>query len=484
MDHFYRLILVVVLALLGGNAFADGGPFPATPGQYDTSVCNPQNYPKPAHFGTEGAWLCRPHSSLPNTQNCGWMPDNPLGFAGACNQTFGAPSCPAGANAGTSESDGSPTCTCTAGLRPVDGQCVASPVCPEGQHEEGGACVPDNCKPNETRVNGVCVPEPPCPAGQTRVNGKCQPFKCPDKGTVSDQWYELTSNSSAATCLYNNQDNTYCTMTIQPSVIASSGGVTSYVGGYGVYTGGTCGPSEPGKPTPQDPDKPEGDPDKGTKPPGPKDPKPGDKPGGPTPGGPGANPTPPNTNGDCPPGTYKSNGGCYPKDPPKQPPDGDGKCPAGYVKVGSECIPLMPKPDSEGDGEDDKPESNFSGACQGGFACEGDAIQCSIAKEQHRRACKLFDDVNAETQLYDTEKVKTGKRTDDLPGNATHEFGSGMYDSSNMLPGGSCIADVTVDVLSTSVTLPFSRVCPLLGYLRLALLAFGALAWVLIVFRG
>lgn len=371
------------------------------------------------------------------------------------------------------------SCQCLSPLvETAAGECKL-PACPVGQHEEGGACVPDACKPNETRVNGVCVPEPPCPAGQTRVNGKCVPSKCPSKGTVSDQWYEVTTTSQSATCLYNSRDGTYCTMSITPSVIATSGGRTTYMGGYGVYTGGTCGPSEPGKPVPVDPDDPDGDPDKGTKPPGPNDPKPDTKPGG-NPGGPGNNPTPPGPDGKCPEGTYKSNGGCYPKDPPTQPPDSDGKCPNGYVKVGDKCVPLMPTPDKE-PGEEEDP-SSFGGQCES-VTCDGDAIQCAIARDQYKRSCELMEKESAESQLYASNKGKDGNQTGELPGNETISL-SGRIDTSDALGGGSCFGDLSITVWKEPITLPLSQLCQYLAMLGNILVAVSMLMAARIVTRG
>lgn len=486
MAHVYRLIAAVLLAWLTVPAMADGGPFPAAvtydyQGQsYSTAsaACaayiayvqprNPGNTYSLGGITESGSQtICKVNASAGSDS---WVDNVPIGKS--------VSSCPAGANASTGTS-GERLCTCTAGLRPKDGQCVALPTCPEGQHEEGGACVPDACKPNETRVNGVCVPEPPCPTGQTRVNGKCVPSKCPSQGTVSDQWFEVTSPGTSATCLYNGNDGSYCTMSVKPSVIASADGRTTYMGGYGVYTGGTCGPSEPGKPAPQDPAKPDGDPNDGTKPPGPNDPRPGEKPGG-NPGGPGNNPTPPGPDGKCPDGTYKSNGNCYQKDPPKLPPDNDGKCPNGYIKAGSQCVPLMPPEDKD---PEEKDPSSFGGQCDA-VTCDGDAIQCAIARDQYRRSCQLMDKESAESQLYHAEKSKTGKRTDDLPGNETIAFGQSMFSSANMLGPGTCIGDVHGEIMGQSITLPVSNVCSMLGTLRYALLAFGALLWVIIVFRG
>lgn len=491
MAHFLRVVLFALAAALALPALADGGPFPATTGQWDTSTCNSTAYPASSYDIDSPSWTC---TGAGGVRNCGYNfvvrnSGGTQGYVGVCTQTKGADTCPDGANLSTVS--GASVCTCTAGLRPSNGQCTALPQCPDGQHEEGGACVPDNCKANETRVNGVCVPEPPCPAGQSRVNGVCKPFKCPTSGTVSDQWFEVSSVGQSSTCLYNDIDKTYCVMTITPSVIASAGGNTTYMGGYGVYTGGKCGPSEPGKPTPTDPDKPEGDPDKGTKPPGPDDPKPGDKPGGSIPpggggGGPGSNGTNPNPDGSCPPGYYKSGGNCYLKDPPKQPPDSNGKCPFGYVKIGSQCIPLMPRPDdADGDGKDDKDEegSSFGGQCES-VSCEGDAIQCAIVRDQYKRSCEAFEKESAESKLYSDNKGKEGKQTGDLPGNETVNVG-GRIDSSDALGGGSAgLSDLNVTVWGQSISLPISMLNPYLAALGNVLLAVSFLLALRIVARG
>lgn len=474
-----RALFALLLASLSSLAVADGGPFPATPGEWSTASCNASMYQHDLTPYPGATWSCKATPN-PNIQTCGVTYANGS-YSGKCNIDKGPDTCPAGANASTGAS-GQSLCTCTAGLRPSNGQCVATPICPEGQHEEGGACVPDNCKSNETRVNGVCVPDPPCPTGQSRVNGKCTPFKCPDKGTVSDQWYELSSNSQAATCLYNNRDGTYCTMTIKPSVVASAGGSTSYIGGYGVYTGSACGPSEPGKPTPQDPDKPDGDPDTGTKPPGPNDPRPADKPSGapPTPGGggPGNTPQPPNPDGTCPPGTYKSGGQCYSNNPPKPPPDGDGKCPNGYIKVGAQCIPLMPRPDGDGNGDDDK--SSFGGQCAA-VTCDGDAIQCAMVREQYRRNCQLFENDTDPSSL--TNAALSGADQDSAAAlkAAAQQVSVGSLDQSGMGWSRSCPADPSFEVAGKTFDIPFSKVCGVLGVLSaagLGLTLLSCLMWV------
>lgn len=248
MVNFHRLIACIFFACLSSLATADGGPFPVVE-SWAIGGQPPQSTRAAACSAYVPVWLAgqspRTGTSRVSGNTCfidyvltQWVGEfSPAGTPGTASIPLypGPASCPAGATQSGS------SCTCVAGLRPVDGQCVASPSCPAGQHEEGGACVPDNCKPNETRVNGVCVPEPPCPAGESRVNGKCVPFKCPSQGTVSDQWYDLDGPGKSSTCLFNGQDKTYCTMTITPAVVAYKDGKPSYYGGYGVYTGGTCG---------------------------------------------------------------------------------------------------------------------------------------------------------------------------------------------------------------------------------------------------
>ena len=135
-----------------------------------------------------------------------------------------------------------------------------------------------------------------------------------------------------------------------------------------------------------------------------------------------------------------------------------------------------------GDGEEDP--SQFGGACAAGFTCKGDAIQCAIAQEQHKRSCRLFDDPNPESQLYDANKGKDGKQTTDLPGNETVNV-AGRIDSTDSLgAGASGVADLNVTVWGQSVSLPFSMLNPYLAALGNVLLAVSFLLALRIVARG
>lgn len=133
-------------------------------------------------------------------------------------------------------------------------------------------------------------------------------------------------------------------------------------------------------------------------------------------------------------------------------------------------------------GEEDG--SNFGGSCGGGFTCEGDAIQCAIAQEQHRRACKLFDDTSEESQLYQSNKGKEGNQTTNLPGNETVNV-AGRIDSSDALGASAAgVADLNVTVWGRSISLPFSMLNPYLAQLGNVLLAVSFLLALRIVARG
>ena len=132
---------------------------------------------------------------------------------------------------------------------------------------------------------------------------------------------------------------------------------------------------------------------------------------------------------------------------------------------------------SSANGEKDGKGGSFGGSCEGGFTCEGDALQCAIARDQHKRNCQMFDDKTTESQLYDSEVAKGSNRdvTKDLPGNTEVDV-AGKLSSEDVLGGGRCIADLSVQVWKSSVTLPFSNICPSLGYLGWVLVAVCSLA--------
>lgn len=400
-----------------------------------------------------------------------------------------APSCPA--NSTLNES--STSCVCNTGFaeNSLGDSCIPIPPpdCPAGQVRLNGICVPADCPPDTTRVNGVCVPDPDCPPGYTRVNGQCVKNRCPSKGSSAGE-YVGTSTGTAFTC--EPYANTLCGVKVEMDFCVVNGTVRSCQG-QGEWTGSGCSAGTGDSPPSDPPSDPPTDPP--TDPPADPPPESGDpeppKPVDPTkPPLPPPQPQPEDPDGSCPAGTSKVNGACI-KNP--EPPNSEGECPSGSVKVGTECVYSSPAPGGPiigdpgpGDPDPGSGGGTFAGNCETGFLCEGgDAIHCAIAREQHVRNCRLYDaQGNAKAVLYYAEDGKQGKQTGDLPGNDTVNVGPGSFDTSNVLGSAVGASDLTVVVAGTSVTLPLSKVNPILQVLGNLLLSISFLLAARIAARG
>ena len=428
--------------------------------------------------------------------------------------------CPANANP-----DGQGGCICATNYEEKNGQCVKKNPCPAGQHEEGGMCVPDSCPTGQVLVGGVCVPNPDkCPDGSEKVNGECP--KC-TKGEEKN--LSATGNMPTAFC---HNGCTYASgpppfpMVCTPG--GSAGGGHCEMTYYG--TGDACNgaPSLPSGGNTGGGDNGGGNTGGGNT--GGGNTGGGNTGGGNTGGGGGGGGKGPggntgtggaggggsggntgsggdggNTGGDkpsisgtdtdgdgkCPPGTYKSKGKCYPNENVTTDPDGTGKCPAGYTKKDNLCIGNKPLPDdSEGDDFCKKNPSldicktgAFGGTCKTNFKCDGDAVQCAMAREQHIRNCQLFETQTDESLLYDSVKNLKGDQTGKLEGNETVNIGS-LINTSDALGGGSCITDLNITVWGSAISLPISQICPYLAMLGNVLVAVSMLLAARIITRG
>ncbi len=495
MANLHRLILAIVALFLSAGAMAlqpitvpawslDGINFFTSKSAACSSVNTADQWPgATASFVSVSGLLCRYGVTFPG---------NPIEYQHLQLIVGSKSTCPANA---IETAPGA--CACATNYIEENGQCKAKPSCPVGQHEEGGACVPDNCKPNEVRVNGVCVPEPPCPPGQTRVNGQCVKNRCPAAGSGAGDGWEMSGSATEYACVDQgisfDGPVMYCMVRVTNNFDFLVDGKRLYFGS-GKYTGAGCSPGSGGGNTGGDPGTgggTGGDGDGGGS--GPKPPEPDAPPMPPPPPS-----TPPGPDGGCPPGTTKApNGQCYGPTPPPVNPDGDGACPPGYVRAGLLCI--APSPPSgpgdngggtggggggNGDGDGEGEQSGFGGNCASGFACEGDAIQCAIAREQHVRACKLFDDESAESKLYNDNKGKEGKQTNDLPGNETVSLLGRINMNDLFGAGAQCTRDVTVVVMGQSVTLPFTKICPAIAVIGNIMVAVSLLLAARILTRG
>jgi len=136
-----------------------------------------------------------------------------------------------------------------------------------------------------------------------------------------------------------------------------------------------------------------------------------------------------------------------------------------------------------GDADGDGVKDSFGGSCTAGFKCNGDAVQCAMAQEQHKRNCQLLETPTQESVLYDSIKDLKGDQTDKLEGAESIDIGN-LINTSDALGGGSCIGDLNVVVMRQSVSLPFSRVCPYMAMLGNILVAVSMLLAARIITRG
>lgn len=129
-------------------------------------------------------------------------------------------------------------------------------------------------------------------------------------------------------------------------------------------------------------------------------------------------------------------------------------------------------------------DSSFGGSCAG-FNCDGDAVQCAIAYEQHRRNCLLYE-VATPQSTAGYAALSAGDRPGDHPANdATAEdldFSS-RIDQTDRLGGGS-LADLTVPVGNLApVVIPFSQLQSPLAMLGNLLVGVSML-WALFIVFG
>ena len=127
-------------------------------------------------------------------------------------------------------------------------------------------------------------------------------------------------------------------------------------------------------------------------------------------------------------------------------------------------------------------DGSFGGACSGGFTCDGDAVQCSIAKEQHIRNCQFFGEAPSTDPAV--VAAAAGIHPPDHPYTTATQssvsFASGI-DQTELLSGG-CPANQSFSALGRIFVVPFGELCSPLGWLGNALVALAFLACAFIVF--
>lgn len=125
-------------------------------------------------------------------------------------------------------------------------------------------------------------------------------------------------------------------------------------------------------------------------------------------------------------------------------------------------------------------DSAFAGSCASSFTCDGDAIQCAIAKEQHERNCILYHDTTTLSDLGNEVSTNGDMGEASNPAADDNREIIDLPESLDASNGGitGTLEDVTVStVYGQSIVLPFTDLIPYLqfmGYIALAFAYFGA----------
>lgn len=141
--------------------------------------------------------------------------------------------------------------------------------------------------------------------------------------------------------------------------------------------------------------------------------------------------------------------------------------------------------DEQGDNTDGN--GKFGGSCEGGFTCEGDAVMCAMAKEQHKRACETLEPAKDGIWKQIEEGTDSGSAEAMKSEASTINISTQLDTSGYGLPR-SCPADPVIELpfVSKTFTIPFSKACPILKTMSdvaLLITALSLLVW-LVAPRG
>jgi hypothetical protein len=132
-------------------------------------------------------------------------------------------------------------------------------------------------------------------------------------------------------------------------------------------------------------------------------------------------------------------------------------------------------------------KDSFGGDCTGGFTCEGDAVQCALAREVHVRNCQWFKEPSKVIRDAGDAAISGGDQPDWHPykqaGDGTALSLSSRIDRTDLLGGGGCPSDTVIGVLGQSLTISWSQFCGSLSMLGNIGVALTALACLFIVFK-
>jgi hypothetical protein len=128
-------------------------------------------------------------------------------------------------------------------------------------------------------------------------------------------------------------------------------------------------------------------------------------------------------------------------------------------------------------------ESSWGGSC-GSFSCDGDAVTCAIAQASWKSACAIDIDETDPKVTAGNAAMSGGDRPGDHPGNTPEQNAfTANIDQSNPF-GSECPADIPLDVMGQTVSIPLSHACDSLKFMGQVAVAFAMCAAAFIVFGG
>ena len=139
--------------------------------------------------------------------------------------------------------------------------------------------------------------------------------------------------------------------------------------------------------------------------------------------------------------------------------------------------------------------STFGGSCSASFTCDGDAVQCAIAKDQHERNCAFFEPGAAPGASKDaSDRFNQAVQDGDTPSWSPAASGAQSSAPLDMTTdisttkhwGGGCVEDqvVVLTVLHRAVVIPWSSWCTQMQMIGKLLIAVTTLVCVGIVFKN
>ncbi len=129
--------------------------------------------------------------------------------------------------------------------------------------------------------------------------------------------------------------------------------------------------------------------------------------------------------------------------------------------------------------DEDKKKGSWSGSC-GAFQCEGDAVNCAIARKIHQDRCDDLDELKQfapaaeegrRILMGEEDESVTGFLNRDAEHTRTINLANEIKESGDYQFAAQCFSDVQINIGSQSITVPFSRLCSyfeMIGYILLA----------------